>query len=68
MNKSTEKVLMILFAVLAVGFAVLFLSANGRIGALNREKEPEYFNFFNRHCKIGRKSRRKAERSHGAAG
>ena len=39
MNKSTEKVLMILFAVLAVGFAVLFLSANGRIGALNREKD-----------------------------
>ena len=39
MNKNTEKVLMILFAVLAVGFAVLFLSANGRIGALNREKD-----------------------------
>ena len=39
MNKSTERVLMILFAVLAVGFAVLFLSANGRNGALIREKD-----------------------------
>ena len=39
MRNNTTVVLCVLFAVLAVVFAVLFLSGNGRIGAMNREKD-----------------------------